>query len=131
VDARTQPMNAPENFGLETGYWRYCPLGPFTLVDAVDHVTRAIAWCHEHQQPRLLLDLTRICGFPVPTLIDRFWMAQDWAQASGSTVTAAMVAHAHYIDPNKFGVRAARDAGLQCDVFTLHEDAIAWLTART
>ena len=53
------------------------------------------------------------------------------AEASGSVGTAAMVAHAHYIDPGKFGVRAARDAGLQCDVFTEHDDAIAWLLART
>lgn len=130
TDARTQPMNAPEDFSLESGYCQFRPLGPFTLVEAVDRVTQAIAWCRENQQPRVLLDLTRIYGFPVPTLIDRFWMAQDWAQASGSMVTAAMVAHAHYIDPDKFGVRAARDAGLQCDIFTLHKDAIAWLTSR-
>ena len=130
MDARTHPINPPENFIVENGYWRYRPLGPYTLVDAVDCVTQAIAWCREHRQPRLLIDLTRIYGFPVPTLIDRFWMAQDWAQASESRVIAAMVAHAHYIDPGKFGVRAARDAGMQCDVFTLHEDAMTWLTAR-
>ncbi|MEO8739591.1 MAG: hypothetical protein ABI537_07810 [Casimicrobiaceae bacterium] len=124
-------MSAPEHLSADDGYWRYCPLGPFTLVDAVDCVTRAIAWCREHQQPRLLIDLTRIYGFPVPTLIDRFWMAQDWSHASGTLVTAAMIAHAHYIDPGKFGVHAARDAGLSCDIFTLHDEAIAWLIART
>ena len=131
MDTRTQSLNAPENFTAEDGYWRFRPLGPYTLVGAVDSVTQAIGWCRENKQPRLLLDLTRIYGFPVPTLIDRFWMAQDWAQASESLVIAAMVAHAHYIDPGKFGVRAARDAGLTCDVFTLHDEAIAWLTART
>ena len=124
-------MNALEHLTFEDEYWRYRPLGPFTLVDSVDLVTSAVAYCREGRQPRLLVDVTRIYGFPVPTLIDRFWMAQDWAQASGSEVTMAMVAHAHHIDPGKFGVRAARDAGLHCDVFTAHDEAIAWLLART
>ena len=123
-------MNAPEHLTIEDGYWRYCPLGPFTLVEAVDLVTSAVAYCRERRQPRLLVDMTRIYGFPVPSLIDRFWMVQDWAQASGTEVTMAMVAHAHHIDPGKFGVRAARDAGMHCDVFTAHKDAIAWLTVR-
>ena len=124
-------MNMPEHLSVEDRYCRYCPLGPYTLVEAVELVTHAIAWCHEHRQPRLLADVTRIYGFAVPTLVDRFWMVQDWAQAGGSVVTLSMVVHAHYIDPGKFGVRAARDAGLHCDVFPVHEDAVAWLIART
>ena len=124
-------MDMPEHFSVEDRYCRYCPLGPYTLVEAVELVTHAIAWCHEHKMPRLLADVTRIYGFPVPTLIDRFWMVQDWAQAGGSTVTVSMVVHAHYIDPGKFGIRAARDAGLHCDVFPVHDDAIAWLIGRT
>ena len=78
---------------------------------------------------KLLVDLRELFGYPVPSLADRYWMVQDWAEAAQGALIVAVVALPEYVDPNKFGVKAAADAGLKGDVFTSIADAMAWLSA--
>jgi hypothetical protein len=61
-------------------------------------------------------------------LVDRFLMVEDWARAAKGMTTVALVVHAEYIPPQKFGIRVAADLGLNSDVFTSEADAIAWLS---
>jgi hypothetical protein len=56
-------------------------------------------------------------------------MVQDWAQAAQGELIVALVTLPEYILPGKFGVKAARDAGLKSDVFTSAADAKTWLMA--
>jgi hypothetical protein len=103
--------------------------GRHSLVEAVDLISRAIAECRQSGATRLLVDVTCAEGIPVPTLVDRFLMVEDWAQASRSMVVVALVTHPRYIHPRKFGVTVAAHLGLTCDVCTSEEAAMEWLRA--
>ncbi len=74
--------------------------------------------------------MTGLSGVAVPTRDDRFWIAQDWAQEAKGMVILALVAPPEYIDPGRFGVAAAADAGLKVAVFTSKSDAMEWLLAQ-
>lgn len=121
------PANLPAAVDVVAGIGRCRPGGTYSLVDAVDLVSRTIAHCRAAGLDRLLFDATGMTGFPVPTLVERFLMVEDWAQESAGRVTVAMVAHDEYIHPQKFGVRVAERFGLVCDVFTAPDDALRWL----
>ena len=66
-------------------------------MDAVDLISRAIAHCRDQGVSRLLIDASGLEDLPIPSLVDRFLMVEDWAQAAQSTVVVALVAHAQYI----------------------------------
>jgi hypothetical protein len=121
-------MAALEHLEIRNGWGIYRPRGQFSLVDAVDLVTRAIAHCRESEANKLLVDATGFIDLPIPTLLDRFLMVEDWAQEAKSVVVVAMVASPEYIHPRKFGVNVALQFGLICDVYSSEEDASAWLT---
>ena len=57
-------------------------------------------------------------------------MVREWAAAAKGAVRLAMVVQAELIDPQNFGVLAARNAGLIGNVFTEEPQARAWLAAQ-
>jgi hypothetical protein len=75
------------------------------------------------------VDATGLVDLPVPTLVDRFLMVEDWAQEAKGTVIVAMVVHDAYIHPRKFGVKVALQFGLVCEVYSTEEEAASWLAA--
>jgi hypothetical protein len=95
----------------------------------VDLVSGAIAHCRGNGIRMLLVDTTGLVGLPIPTLLDRFLMMEDWAEQAMGTVVVAMVARPEYIHARKFGVKVALEFGLVCDVCTSEADAVAWLDA--
>jgi len=116
-----------EPLEVRNGIRTYRPRGTYSLVDAVDLVSAAIAYCRDQGANLLLVDVTGLNGLSIPTLVDRFLMVEDWAQQAKGTVVVAMVAPAEYIHPRKFGVRVALHFGLVCDVYTSEEEASKWL----
>ena len=112
---------------VSDGLCKYCPRGKYSLVEAVDLISRAIAHSRDSGVGKLLIDATGIENLPVPTLIDRFLMVEDWAQAAQGTVVVALVVAAKYIHPRKFGVTGAAHFGLICDVYTSEAAALKWL----
>lgn len=112
------------------GIGRCRPRGACTLVDAVDVVSRAIEHCRVAGIARLLFDATGLAGLPVPTLVERFLMVEDWARESERRVAVALVIQEEYIHPDKFGVKLAERFGLLCNVFTTQDDALQWLEGR-
>ena len=109
------------------GICRVHPHGACGLVHAVDLVNAAIAYCRQRRIRKLLFNATRLTGIPVPTLVDRFLMVEEWAKAAKSMVVVALVVHAEYIHPEKFGIVVAKDMGLTCDVYTSEDEALRWL----
>ena len=103
------------------------PRGECSLVEAVEIVTNAIAYCRDRGIPKLLVDGTGLVGVPIPSLVDRFLMVEEWAQEAQSMVVVALVVPAEYIHPQKFGIRVAADFGLVADVYTSETDALRWL----
>jgi hypothetical protein len=116
-----------ENLELVDGMCRFRPRGEYSLVAAVDLINRAIAHCRDRHIAKLLVVGTGLTGVPIPSLVDRFLLVEDWAQEARGRVIVALVVHDEYIDPTKFGVRAAADFGLTLDVCSSEADALAWL----
>lgn len=121
-------MQLPDRLEVSHGICRFRPRGECTLVEAVDLISAAIAYCRVRHLDKLLINVTGVTGLPIPTLVDRFLMVEDWARAAKGMTAVALVAHAEYIHPQKFGVRVAADLGLTANVHTSEADAIAWLS---
>lgn len=122
------PMPTSDPLEVRNGLCTYRPRGKYSLVEAVDLVSRAIGYCRDRGVNMLLIDVTGLIELPIPTLVDRFLMVEDWAQEAKGTVVVAMVAPPEYIHPRKFGVTVAAHFGLICDVYTSEEDASKWLS---
>jgi hypothetical protein len=120
-------MQTPVQLQISNGLCTYRPRGSYSLLKAVALVSSAIAYCRERGVTRLLIDVTELSDLPIPTLVDRFLMVEDWAQVANGMVIVAMVAPAEYIHPQKFGVKVALHFGLICDVYTSVEEASKWL----
>lgn len=105
------------------------PRGKLSLVEATDLVSQAIGTCRERHIAQLLVDSRDIVDLPIPSLIDRFLMAEDWAHAARGQVHVSLVASPEYVHAQKFGVAVATKLGLTCNVHTSREEAQAWLAA--
>jgi hypothetical protein len=117
----------PNELEYLDGICRYRPRGHATLAEAVELVTRALDYCRERKFDRLLIDATNLEGVPVPSLVDRFLMMEEWAQVATGMVTVVLVISPEYIDPQKFGVKVAAHFGLTVDVYSSEDDALRWL----
>jgi hypothetical protein len=121
-------MKMTDHLEVREGICEFRPRGESSLVEAVELITRAIAYCRDRRIGKLLVVTTDLSGVPIPTLIDRFLMVEEWAQAAKGVVVGAIVASPEYIHPEKFGVRVAADLGWVADVFTSEADALRWLS---
>lgn len=119
-----EPLEFRDGLGI------YRPRGRYSLVDTVDLISEAITSCRTSGANRLLADLTGQIDLPVPTLVDRFLMVEDWAARAGGMVRVAVVVPPGHVHPRKFGVTVALDFGLICDVHTTEQEALEWLEAR-
>lgn len=120
-------MAALDSLTFRDGVGTYRPRGRHSLVDAVNLVTSAIAQCRARGVPLLLVDCTGFEGLPIPTLLDRFLMVEDWAAEAAGMVAMALLAEPQYIHPRKFGVTVAAHLGMVCDVFESEPEAVAWM----
>lgn len=120
-------MHLQEYGEVSDGICRLRPHGDWSLIEAVDLITRAIASCRERSVNRLLVNVAGLTGVAIPSLVDRFLMVEEWAQEAKGMVLVVLVVPAEYIHPEKFGVRVAADFGLVADVYTSETDAFKWL----
>ncbi len=122
-------MHMPQRLDVNGDIGEFRPQGECTLAEAVGRIGTVIALCRDRRVGKLLVDATGLVGVPIPSLVDRFLMAEEWALEAKGMVTVAMVVHAEYIHPKKFGVKVAADFGLVLDVFTNEADALRWLSS--
>lgn len=122
-------MHMLDHLEVGEGICQFRPCGECSLVDAVDLITSAIAYCRGQSIDKLLVDVTGLVGVAIPSLVDRFLMVEEWAREGKGVVVVAMVARAEYIHPKKFGVKVAADFGLVLDVYTSETDAFRWLSS--
>jgi len=121
-------MLAPSQFTITEDVCKFSPAGAVSLVGIVDMVTAAILFCRDKKVSKLLVDLRAVEGIESPTIAERFWMTQDWADAAQGAVALAIVARPEHIEPRRFGAKAAADMGLKGDVFTAEAVAWRWLS---
>ena len=105
--------------------WR--PVGTFNFPEAVQAVARTIAQVRDEGIGKLLVVGTQVGGFDPPSVAERHQMVREWADVAEGRVIMALVMHAAFIDPERFGVIAARNFGFSMNVFESESEAIAWL----
>ena len=120
-------MPLQEHVEVIEGIRRIRLSGECSLVEAVDHISRAIAYCRDQRAYKLLIDATGVVGVPIPSLVDRFLMVEEWAQKAKGMVVVVLVVRAEYIHPEKFGVKVAAEFGLTADIYTSQPEAMKWL----
>jgi hypothetical protein len=121
-------MQLADHLEIKDGICEFRPCGESRLVEVVTLITSAIAYCRQRGIGKLLVNGTGLEGVPIPTLVDRFLMAEEWAQVAEGLVVGALVVHPEYIHPEKFAVQVAADLGLKINVFSSEDEAFAWLS---
>lgn len=114
------------DFQFFEGYAIFRPSGHLSFDEAIDLVSQGMSFADSRHIGRLLVDTTALTGFPPPTTVQRFQMAESWA-ATSRTLRLAVVARPELIDPSRFGVTVARNRGLFANVFASMSEAIEWL----
>jgi hypothetical protein len=122
-----EPINVTGNIEVNGNCAFYRPEGVITLDHAVELVDQAIAFARERRIPKLLVNCTNLLGFPSPTLPQRYFMVRGWAKTAQSLVQVALVVRPEMIDPEKFGMTVARNAGMTADVYPTEPESLAWL----
>ncbi len=120
-------MDEPRYFKLAEGYAVLRPTGTLTLAEVVEMVTDAISCARAEGARRLLVVLTEVSGMTPPQLTRRYEFIREWARASGGLVRVAIVTTAEMIDPERFGVTVAANAGMTGNVFVDEKAALEWL----
>jgi hypothetical protein len=90
-------------------------------------IAEAIVTTRERGLRRLLLDITGLTGFEPPSVGARYQLMHRWADAAQGVVRVGCVSRPEMIDPQRLGVLAATNAGLELDVFLTEEEALRWL----
>lgn len=120
-------MNKPEYFEILDTYAVFRPMGEVSLEHAVQLMTSAIAYAREQQVRKLLAVATGLTGFKSPSITERYYASQRFAQAAESKMSIAMVLRKEMIDRRRFGVLVAENIGLNFNRFASEEEALVWL----
>lgn len=120
-------MDAPTHFEQAETHAVFRPAGVMTLVKAVNLVTDAISHVRASGMSRLMVVLTGVAGVTSPGLTTRYEFIREWARASGGMVKLVLVIHEEMIDPDRFGVTVAANAGMVTGVFAEEAEALEWL----
>src|SRR4051812_30193576 len=109
-------MSKPPEFETVGDCAAYRPSGEFSLEQAIQLITGAISRAREQEVKRLLVVTLGLTGFSKPSVIDRYYLIQEWSKAAAMRVRVAVVTQPEMVDPRKFGVTVARNIGFDCDV---------------
>ena len=109
----------------------YRPEGTVTLEAAVALVDQAIRHTRDIQLPKLLFNGLQLNGIRSPSLPERYFLSRKFATTAAGQVQMALVIQTYLIDPEKFGIQVARNAGMNADVFDSEADALAWLLLKS
>jgi hypothetical protein len=110
---------------LHFGYLR--PAGIKSLDELVNGIDNVLACARQNGVGKVLLNTQDIYGFDSPDIVSRYYFIRQWARSSGGIVRLALVARPEMIDPEKFGVKVARGAGMVADIFESEIEAAMWL----
>jgi len=117
-------MSPPEIVG---GIACFRVVGTCRLPLAIGFVSSAIDQALMGGHPGCLIDASLLDGFGSPSVATRHQVVRSWAEHARGLVALALVLRSAVIDPDKIGVIAGRNHGLQCDVFDDADEARAWL----
>ncbi|MBP9899989.1 MAG: hypothetical protein V9H26_23395 [Verrucomicrobiota bacterium] len=122
-----EPANVTGSIEVNGDCAYYRPVGKVTIEQGAGLVDHAIGFARAHQLSKLLINCAQLTGFPSPSLPQRYFLVRGWAKTAQGLVQVALVARPEMIDPEKFGVTVARNAGFLADVYPTEPEALAWL----
>ena len=102
-------------------------VGTCRLPLAVGFVASAIDQALKGRHRGCLIDASQLDGFGSPSAATRHQIVRTWAERARGLGALALVLRSTVIDPDKIGVIAGRNHGLECDVFDDVADARAWM----
>ena len=120
-------MKVPEHFEFLEGYCCYRLSGHGRLTEAASKVIEVITFTRKQGMRNLLIDTTGWTGHASPDTLERYTVAQAFAEAARSAVKLAMVVRPEMMDPEKFEVTVAKNQGMLGNVFVSEKEALAWL----
>ncbi len=120
-------MSKPEHFEIMQDHAVFRPTGEISLEQGVQLVNSALVYAREQHFKKLLVVTTDVTGFKLPSLSDRYFYVKKWVVAGQGQVCAAFVAKPEIMDREKIELLIAETSGLQVNVFTSEEEALAWL----
>ena len=112
------------------GYCCYRLSGHGPLAEAASKVIEVIIFTREQGMRNLLIDTTGWTGHKSPDTLERYYVAQAFAEAARCEVKVAMVVRPEMMDPHKFEVMVAKNRWMDGNVFDSEKDALAWLLDR-
>jgi hypothetical protein len=118
-------MTVPEFFSCHTAV--YAPVGEASLDHGIAMIEKAIAHASAEGYRALLVDITQLRGYAVPSVVERFQMIRRWSKPAGSMLRMAVVCDAKYIHEDRVGVILGRSQGFIMQPFTNRSEAMAWL----
>lgn len=120
-------MNAPNDFTIAGDHAEFRPAGPMSLEQEEQLVYAAIGHAREQKIDKLLIVLTGVTGYPLPTVVDRHRNVREAARAARGQVRLAIVVRPEMLEYEDFAVTIAAQEGLQLNVFSAEPEALAWL----
>jgi hypothetical protein len=123
-------MRKLDHFEMKRGYAVFCPVGEVSFEEMADLIGRAVIACRKQKIEKLLLDSTRLSGFQLPGISERFNLAERIARDAASLVKIAHVASPEWTRLGKFGVMVSKNRGLDAEIFQSASPALEWLLQR-
>ena len=115
------------DFVLADGYAIFRPVGQRSLMQGIEMLRDALARANAQRIAKLMIVITEVSGYEVPSLSMRASMMRAFAAAAGGWMSIALVCRPEFIDPQKFGVRFGESLGMVTDVFETEDEAVDWL----
>lgn len=120
-------LDRPEHFEFVEDRAVYRPAAKVTLTEGVRLVTYAITYARQEKVLKFLVNVSGLTGFPPPSIAERYFYVHEWAAATSADMCVALVSRRELMDPDKFCVTVAVNAGVCGEAFETEAEAIAWL----
>lgn len=101
--------------------------GTATLAELRAAALDAVLACRDSGMHRLLLDLLDARVEPVPALVQRIDIVQEWAEAAPDGFSLALAAREELLHSDRAGLYVASRLGLDAHAFTDRASAERWL----
>jgi|GEM_PF-457571 len=120
-------MPQPESLIRRTGYAIYRPEGPRKFADIASAAVAVLAWCRDHGEGRLIVDLRKVVGGLEASAIERLELGEQAAGVAAGSVQVAMIGPEEVFHPERFAAVVASNRGLKVGTFSNEVTALEWL----
>jgi hypothetical protein len=120
-------MDLPKQMKILGDHARFAPEGEASVAELVALVSQAIRYCREQKISRLLADVRGLTGYGQPQVHERYWAVREWAREANGALVLCVLAQEGLLDPQRFGVLVARNAGLRAFISSNENEALEWL----